>query len=283
MSSPAPRSVSPLRVLAFAAIIGIVAGVGLSFRRQAQAARELEAQVSEAERYEPAQPVLVPGAPQPSRLPQSVTLAAVEGLPQYPGAFVHPLSEQISGQGVEMNIAWFETKDSVKDVLWFYATKFKEAGKWGVAHMYSDNAGYVGYLDHDAGRMHLISALRQGGKTTVFPSLSYPGKMLQGGASPPPNVPTLAGAEGNMVFDFGDKQRMSKVWLTRVKQRALRDVVETYKQSLVEKGWSVAEKLGATDEMARVEAHRPGSGLQVEFKRDADATVAVYVTMLPDA
>lgn len=281
----AARGVSPYRVLLYAAVIGGVGGVALAFRKQHQVDEELQAAILRQQRSDEveAQAQYVPGAPQPSRLPRVVGLEAVHGLPPYPGAYVRPLSEQVSAQGVEMNIAWFETRDSVDDVLGFYRQKFKEAGKWGVWHRYSENAGYAGYLDHEVGRMHLISAIHQGGKTMVFPSLSYPGKMMGASASMPESVPAIAGAEGSLVFDFGDGARLSKVLLATVRQQSLRQVVDGYKRALAERGWAIDEKLGATDAQARVEARRVGSGgLQVEFKRDTDSTVAVYVTMLPD-
>ncbi|MBK7861626.1 MAG: hypothetical protein IPJ65_24020 [Archangiaceae bacterium] len=271
-------SVSPVRVLLFAALLGGVGGTVLAFRKQGQLEVQLQAAIAEEERFD----ARAVDAPQePSRLPQAVNLAALDGLPQYPGSYVHPLSQQLSGQGVEMNVAWFETKDSVDEVLIFYRQKFKEAGKWGVWHLYSDNAGYAGWLEHDSGRMHLISALRQGNKTVVLPSLSYPGKMLEAAPALPPSIPKVAGAEGAYAFDFGDGTRLAKVWLSMVKQKTLREVVDGYRRALEEQGWAIDEKLNVVPEQASLQAKREGSGLQIEFKRDTDATVAVYVTMMP--
>jgi hypothetical protein len=272
--------VSALKVVLFGALLGLVAGVGLAFHKQHELELELQAAIAEEEHFDSSQRA-PPSGFSSSRLPKTVTLPAVQGLPQYPGAFVHPLAEQVAGQGVEMNVAWFETKDSVDDVLIFYRKKFKEAGKWGVWHLYSDSAGYAGWLEHDTGRMHLISAIRQGGTTLVFPSLSYPGKMLAGAPPMPPSVPKVAGAENAYAFDFGEAARLSKVWLSTVKQRTLREVVDDYRRQLEAVGWAVQEKLGAAEGQARLEAHREGGNLEVELKRDSDSTVAVYVTMLP--
>lgn len=281
----ATRSISPFRVIGFAAVLGIVGGTAMSFRAQHQRDLELQQLASEPDRGAPvdAPPgvhgTVGPGKPL-GRLPVTVHLTATEGLPQYPGANVRSLSDQLSAQGVEMNIAWFSTKDEVGKVLSFYAKKFDEEHKVATAHLFSEKAGYVGYMDTDTRRMHLISAIRQGKETVVFPSSSYPGKMLEGKGQLPPSLPTVAGAEGNLAFDFGDGQRLSKMWLAMVRQKTLRQVIDQYKQALTEKGWDVKEAMTLSDAQGRVDAKQGKSEVQVDFKRDQAATVAVYVTMV---
>ena len=278
------QGISVVRVLVIASALGIGGGVGLSFWRQAQRERELEKLTETAERL-PAALTPAPGElPRPSPEVGSVKLPSTDGLPQYPGAFVRPLMQTKKGEGAEMNIAWFATQDSVRDVLQFYSAKFAEKHLLYVAHQYSDHAGYVGYLGLDDDRMHLISVMRDHQATLVFPSSSLPEKLLDAAKAPvaPAGLPTIAGAEGNLAFDVGALNGgPRRLWLTRVPQRSLVSVLEQYKQDLATHGWNVEELPRATATEAVLNGQRDGSSIQVTLRRDASATVAVYVSLAP--
>jgi hypothetical protein len=268
-------------VILIAAVLGTVAGVALSLHRQHVEELELEALAAQAkDDAAPGEAVWVdpPGKPLQSG---AVHLTAVEGLPQYPNAFARPLTSAPHDGGVELDIAWFSTKDPIDDVLFFYAREFDRAHKIPVVHRFSPYAGYAAYLDLDTRRLHMISVLAQPHETLVFASSSYPAHMLERGAGLiPAGVPVVGGGEGSLTFDlsvgFGKKQ---KLWTSTYKQRSIADVRDAYKKALVDAGWTVQDLKAANPQEARLDAKRGAGELEVMIRRDAASNVAVYVSM----
>ncbi len=257
----------PLRVVLIAALLGTALGVGFALHRDAadeKARRALEDEAAEGYAGEP--------EPAPSQTGR-VTLAAVQGLPQYPGAFVRPISS-----GEQLNVAWFATKDSVEQVLEFYEKAFAEQGLAQISYQFSPATGYAGYMDLADHRMHLVSVMRQNDETLVFPSTSYPQKMLEGGAQPPAGVPNIAGAEGALSFDLGGGPEKHQVWLAMYANRTVEDVVAAWSQGLQGNGWDV--KRSDEHGEARLDAERAQAALQVAIRKDPSEKIAVYVTTL---
>ena len=257
----------PLRVLVVAAVLGSVFGTVVAFRREAEDEKARQA-LEDADDGAGAAPV------DPPDKSGRVTLAAVQGLPQYPGAHVRPISS-----GEQLDVAWFSTRDSVEQVLSFYETKFAEEGLLPVSHQYSERAGYAGYLELPDHRMHLVSVIRQSDETLVFPSTSYPEKMLAGGAAPPAGVPNIAGAESTLRFDLGGGPDRRQVWLATYAGQSLEQVTTAWSEGLEGNGWAVKR----TDEEGepRLAAERAEGSLQVAIRRDPGSKVAVYVTTAP--
>lgn len=275
-------SISPLRVILIAAVLGTVAGVGLSLHRQHLLELELEALAAQAKDDGAApEPRLVepPGKPLQSGV---VHLTAVEGLPQYPNAFVRPLTTTPHDGGTELNIAWFSTKDPMDDVLFFYAREFDRAHKIPVVHRFSPYAGYAAYLDLDTRRLHMISVLAQPHETLVFASSSFPAHMLERGRPKgrPAGVPVVNGGDDGLTFDlnvgFGQKRQL---WTSTYKDRSIADVREAYRKALVDAGWNVQDAQSAGNQEARLDAKRGGGAMEVMIRRDAASNVAVYVSM----
>jgi hypothetical protein len=276
-------SVSPVGVIAIAAALGVVGGIGLSLHRQAVQQREVEAiQRLDAQDAEP-EVIQVEGPGKPLQSGR-VHLTAVEGLPQYPNAFVRPLTSSGKDGGVEMNIAWFSTKDSMDDVLNFYAMELNAKGKRWVVHEFSPTSGYAAYLDLHDHRLHMVSVMVERHETLVFASSSYPERMIKQGTgeaeTPPPGLPAVAGAEGSLSFDLGTGMGPAKkLWTSTFKQRTIADVRDTYRKALTDEGWAVQEGKGSSASEARLDAKRGSGELQVMIRRDAASNVAVYVSM----
>ncbi|MBL8957618.1 MAG: hypothetical protein JNK82_42985 [Myxococcaceae bacterium] len=257
----------PLRVLVGAAVLGTVLGTTFAFRREAEDEKARQA-LEEAAGGE------VGSSPELDDKSGLVKLAAVQGLPPYPGAHVRPISS-----ADELDVAWFSTKDSVEQVLSFYERELVDKGVMPVSHQYSEHAGYAGYLDLPDRRMHLVSVIRQSGETLVFPSTSLPEKMLAGGAAPPAGVPNIAGAESTLGFDLGGGPDKRQVWLATYANQSLEQVTAAWRSGLEGNGWQVKR----TEEQGepRLAAERAGSSLQVAIRRDPGEKVAVYVTTAP--
>jgi hypothetical protein len=260
------RPIGVGKVLIAAAVIGTVAGVVLSELRGSPAARVKV----------PAPPALVVAAPPmnkgtPAPKPDEEMLRA---LPPYPHAKAspRPLISQAKGQGGELKAAWFATDDTPEEVISFYERTLKKLTPLVVSHRFSPHAGYAGYLDGDFERMHLISVVRQGRETLVFPSVSDPIKMVDRAGQSKDNFPMPTGAR--LSFDIGEPGAQ-RAYVVSAADTSVRDVMDFYKRSLAQQGWTVqsAEEHGPR---GHVEATRAkGSAAVSVQQRGVDVAIAI--------
>lgn len=271
---------SPFRLIGLACVLGVVAGVALSFKRQNDDERELR-RLSEQLKGLPAErfPSAPAAGPQPRALASSlIDPETVEGIPAYPHSVARDLAGSLKTQGLEMKVGWFETLDAPEDVLNFYEKKFVEAGRLPVSHRYSANAGYVGFLDSKDEKLHLVTVMKNYRKTLVFPSASYPGKFLSGAAEVPQSVPVLPGANGSLMFDFDEGKQERRSYFATVADRSLAEVADFYKKAFVEKGWVVQEVNEAKPSEIRIDARR-GQGSCNVLVQMREHKVAIYVSI----
>ena len=271
---------SAFRLIGLACLLGALAGVGLSFKRQHDEERDLQRmsdQLKELpiEHFPPA-PVAAPRSKSASNA--LIDPETMEGMPTYPHSIPQDLAGNLKGQGLEMKVGWFETHDSAADVLNFYEKKFIEEGKTPIRHRYSANAGYVGFLDTDE-KLHLVTVMKNYSKTLVFPSASYPGKFLEGSGQVPDSVPVLPGASGNLVFDFDEGKQVRRSYFATVGDRSLAEVADYYKKAFVEKGWVLEEVNEAVSTEIRIDARR-GKGSCNVLVQMREHKVAIYVSIV---
>lgn len=282
MSAARPL-VTPYRVIGLAAVAGLAGGYVL--RKIDERQHLVEAEVAMNMDREQ---LLPPSFPRPPPLPPpdgpSFNIRAVEGVPAYPNALPADLLSQPPGVGSEMQLVWFETDDSPTEVLHFYHEKFAEKGLFALKFFYSDAAGYVGYLDPsgditapDGQKLHLISAIKQGSRTVVFASSSFPKKLLTGGQLPP-EVPVLPGTSTAMRFDFDERSLAQSSWVATIEDKTVAEVIEWYEKSFKEKGWRVSTAQIQEDGSGKVEATRPPTRASVAVRRK-DERLAVYLTL----
>lgn len=272
----AARSIRPVRVLAFAAALGIAGGVGLSFHRQQQAEQEI-ARIAAA----PTQldPVRFPEArgPAPVSAP-SLNPLSVDGIPAYPSAKASDLLAQPPGHGSELQAAWFVTPDPPDVVLGFYEGRFSDMQVPWITHRYSQHAGYVGFLEYKTGRLHLVSVMRQGDQTVVFPSTSYPARLLNATVQDLPDVPRHPRTRKSMVFDFDEKVLAKSSWFGLLERETVAEAVAWYRTALAEKGWTVGQAVVLPSGEGKLEASRTGAKASFTLRRDKQ-DVSVYVTL----
>jgi hypothetical protein len=266
------KTVSAAKVIALGALLGAAFGVGLALWRQSRTEAELERLAAATEALTTD---ALPAPPAKDPLAGAVQLPAVHGLPQYPGAFVRPVS-----QSDALDVAWFSTKDGLDDVIAFYEQELAAKGKIVVSHRYSAFAAYVGYRELSTGRLHLVSVLRQPDQTLVFPSQSSPEQLAQTDAKAPAGLPSIEGSEGGVNLELGEGPAPRKVWLTTFPNRTLEDVTRAWRAGLTASGWSI-EPLpgGGSDAAVRIDATKGSTSARITLQRGAPSAVAVYVSL----
>lgn len=281
---PPRQLLTPYRILGLAAVAGVVGGLGLSYRAGLQHQAEVDEIMAEAGKQLPPQ-----GFPAPPPLPRTkgptFNMKAVEGLPPYPGGMPADLLSQPEGVGGEMQMVWFETPDSPSQIIYYYEQKFAEKGLFSMTHFYSEAAGYVGYLDPKAEidspggqKLHLISVIRQGERSVVFASSSYPQKLLNGDQKLPAGVPELPGTSSSLVFNFDERSLAQKSWVGTIENKTIDEVMTWYQQSFKEKGWQVGVAQIGDDGTGKIEASRAPSHATVSIRRKNNG-LSVYLTL----
>ncbi len=268
-----------MKIVLLAALLGTAVGVGLSLKKQ----RALDLQVKELAHLEDQLPKeRFPPAPREAPANMSAPMvdpAALEGLPPYPGANPRDLAQKQRVQGDAMHLAWFQTDDSVDQVLSFYEQRFSEMGRFLVRHRFSAAAGYVGYLEVNDEKLHLISVMRNREHTLVFPSVSYPGRFFDnGGGQLPQTVPVLPGTKGSVVFDFDEGASARRSYFATTEQ-PLDSVADFYAKGFESKGWKVEEVNHSLPSEVRIDARRGEASASVLLKKREGQTVAIYVSI----
>lgn len=269
----------PGPILLAAAVVGTGAGMYLSRQADLEEHMALEHM---AKVVEDLPPTKFPAPPPPPKKGGPVfNTRAVEGLPPYPGAVPANLLAQPEGVGGEMQVAWFMTDDEPDDVIYFYEKEFAAKGLPFTSHFFSKASGYVGYAEPNGERMHLLLAVKQGQQTVVFPSSSYPRKLLASlQQSLPPEVPQLPGTSSAMVFDFDEKTLAQKSFVATVEGKTVEEVVAWYRESFAQKGWQVGQPGTNSAGEATLEASLAAQAKHANLTiRREKASVTVYLTL----
>jgi hypothetical protein len=146
---------------------------------------------------------------------------SLDGLPAYPEAAPRKMFREAAVMGIPMSVSWFETTDSIVQIVNFYQNTFADAGISATSHMYSETKGYVAWKERPAsfadagpgaGLLHMISMTTEHGRTIVFLSASRPelrtqeaailpfGLRMPAGSSAPQFVNVSAGEVDNAFF-----------------------------------------------------------------------------------
>lgn len=261
----------PLVILGCAAVAGLLLGFILQAGVEGFGGEEVEDVPMEAKDF-----YALP--PQQDVLPE----AALQGIPPYPNVDDLPrsLSRKLIAQGQPMEAAWFTTNDSVQTVLDFYASSFEDAGIAYVGDMFSESSGYVGYMG-EAEEMHVVSVIRQGDKSVVFPSVGDPGKMLDGTAKVPDDVPVSKDAVSNVVLEFQDEGRTQQTISSTFATGTVDEVSRFYQEQFAQKGWKVAPMPQGEPNSAQLYAEQTGKSARITIRRDPslDTGVLVFITL----
>lgn len=277
-----------------AALLGVVAGVGMSFRNMSDDEDPMEVMEQKAVDLTPLGADLVDphvkgdwGRPDP---------AALAGIPPYPNGDPRKLSSAPKGQGVPMAINWFSTPDSVETVVTYYSTYFSLLNQVHASHLYSANSGYVAWLAEgmtpDAGPgegvLHMVSAIRQGEQTLVFLSATDPLRMVSAAAPElPPGVVLPPNASTPRVFELGEGRMMRVTLYSTVNGASLVDATDFYTRAFGQGAWTVVERNSAdtraslsvrresTQQLVTLTKNGPSVDVMINYERFAPAAVGV--------
>ncbi|MCL2012349.1 MAG: hypothetical protein FWG75_06145 [Cystobacterineae bacterium] len=226
------------------AVLGACLGVGLAWMERRSDEEKLESILQAPEALSP---VLFPEAP-PAPLEEETESppplpVAMQGLPVYPGSTPQSFHSTVLADGKPVEMAWFSTTDTPAQLRAFYEKEFKLRGLHHVSHEYSPFAGYMGYMDWFEEELHLVSYIRQGEQTMVFPSRSRPASEVEG-EQLPEEVPVHPRASVAKTIIFVEPEGQSRLsYSALVENHSLLEVKQFYKEALLAKGWkNIQEK-----------------------------------------
>ncbi|WP_375764876.1 hypothetical protein NR798_24470 [Archangium gephyra] len=200
--------------------------------------------------------------PEPAQLSRSpweagILERALSHFPPYPhGSRPEVLAADYLGQDAPIAVVWFTTQDSPDQVLTHYSATLVDAGLPAMGHRYNENAGYVGYWSPATKEVHLVSALAQGGETTVFVSSGQMAPLLEGTPQVPQWIPMPAAAEDASALNFQLEGATQYTVSARVPESTVAQAETYFREDFEKKGWTVTELHAPDDVGAELEVRR---------------------------
>lgn len=300
-SAPSPRSsrrasaLSVPWILGGAAVLGLVAGVGLSFHPSVTLDDSVDRAAARAAASSPL------GAPMwiPARRadagddPFAADPASIRGIPPFPNASPRAILLPPAVQGVPMAMSWFETDEPVEYIVRYYDEFFRLMNVTPMSHVFHEGLGYSGWLESpgpsDAGTledlmgemgegtMHMVSAIRNGDRTLVVLSASNPQAVLDAQAPQlPPGLALPPSATAPQVLELGETRGARLSVHALASGATLPDVAAFYQRSFAAGAWTVIERGG--DEQRRLELTATrGEAAQTVTLTTVDKGVSVLI------
>lgn len=217
----------------------------------------------------------------PSPEERAITLRATSGLPPYKQAAPEALAADYLDPGSKIAVAYFTTKDKPFEVLEFYRTTLLDAGIPTVQHLYNDNAGYVGYMRPNTQEMHMVSALAQGGETTVFVSSGQVASFVEGqdqDTRVPQALPMPPGANNPVVLTFHQEGRVRYSVMAEQESAQTSETADFYRRAFEAQGWKLESSLTENPLEAHLTVSR-GSSRATVMANQQGAGVRLYLTL----
>jgi hypothetical protein len=245
-----PPAFSVWKALGIAAVVGIVAGVVLASTTRPPEDFETEAEELAAKVMPGGDPLLVPRQPETQVADMMAPdPRSLRGIPPYPGADPRRLVSSHPGADQTMAISWFNTDDSVDDVLSFYERAFSDANLLYAAHRYNDRRGYVSWFEHDLntdepvfgkGVMHMVAVTREGEHTTVLVSATEPQKILENLTPLPAGVKIPPGSTPQVMnlSEIGQQRATVMATYDMGEDRLIEALQDIWKRD----GWTVTDR-----------------------------------------
>lgn len=261
------------RILLLTVVVGIAAGTALGV---ATAPTETAEEIAEAE----VKRLMPRGEPLSGDDPMAADPASLSGIPPYPGVFPRRLTRQATAQGGPMAISWFSTQEPASTVLDFYERAFNAEGRRPVAHRYSEDMGYVAWLDEHndggtaAGVLHMVSAMKQFSQTIVLISASRPDIAMNTRPMMPDGLVQPPASTDPQVVNMGETGFASEVVYSRTLNTSPGEVVSFYEKQFKERGFDVTETTSSAAQ-ASVTAVREGTTVVVAARLEGSHSSVV--------
>ena len=225
------------------AAVGACLGTALAWMEQRKQEEKLEAIRQMPDTLSPVLfPEAAPLPPVETAQAEPGLPAAMEGLPVYPGSLPQGFESAVIADGKPIEMARFFTEDSPEQLRAFYEQAFRRRGLHVLSHEFSPFAGYIGYMDWLQEELHLISYIRQGSQTMVFPSRSRPSERFEGAQLPAgvPVHPNVSLAKSIAFLEPEGGHRIS--YSATVAGESLESVRQFYKEALAASGWKAPKE-----------------------------------------
>lgn len=195
---------------------------------------------------EVATPLPPPQAPgdDPERLRETSRVRRF--VPVYPGATFTPMG-LLEANGNKMEMGFFETKASVREVLDYYTRVFGKRGRKVIEQAAANGGGTVNYYDETLGALVAVTASPKGGRgeprTLVFPSVTaMPDGIFLKGQSverlpQPPGLVTVM-----RVDDQTRGPAEGSTTLTQVAPGKPTRLAAYYREEMASRGYTLASK-----------------------------------------
>lgn len=258
--------------------LGACLGVGLAWMERRAEQKKLEAIQQMPDKLSP---MLFPEAslaPLEETQPKSGPPPAMEGLPIYPGSMPQGFDAAVVADERPIEMARFFTDDSVEQLRAFYEREFRLRGLSFVSHEFGPFAGYIGYMDWLSEELHLVSYIRQGSQTLVFPSRSRPSQRSEDGKLPA-GVPVHPKASLAKTIAFLEPEGRHRIsYSAIIADERLASVKQFYREALVAGGWrGIQEK----EEGGRSSLEAANEQRMVNFSfEQKQSDVGVYLLLM---
>ena len=279
--APGP-GVSVVRLLAGAAVTGVIAGVLLERSRTVpEAMKQVETAADRAMPTGAAVRLVAPDlmAPDP---------VSLRGIPPYPGSSPRKLLGAKPGRGLNA-ISWFSTADSLDRVLSYYEGVYSRSSVFYVKQRWGNNRGYVSWFESTAPRddaglrdttlgvLHMVAASQEGGQTMVFLTATEPDKLLPDTPVLPLGVRLPPGG-APQVLDMGEFGQQRATVYAQYGGTGRDAIADQLVSVMRDSGWTVEERAQAPDGRISVVA-RQGQRVQIGVVEGTDEHSQILITV----
>jgi hypothetical protein len=206
---------------------------------------------------------------------------ATRELPPYKGVVPQPLAADFLGGDSRLAVAWFTTHETPDEVIAFYREALSKTQASVLSYRYNENVGYVGFRDAQAGELHLVSVIAQGGETTVLLSSGREGSQPEPlWRQLPSEIPLPPDARKPLVMRFQEEGQSRVSVMVDAPAFQVDQVVDFYLRELRAQGWELeqpaerfegqaflAARSGVLRLSVLIQPQDPGTRLYFELER----------------
>lgn len=265
---------------------GLGAGIGAVLGSK-HSPEEDEAEAMFAQADETADRLIPMGAPMGAGTkadPMAADPRSLRGIPPYPGAQPRRLSDVSQVLGMPLVASWFATRDQPEQVIEHYEYTYLDAGTPIVSHMFSQDMGYVAWLEEEKvdggiaeGIVHMVSVVKntpQSTETMVFVSASRPQRLLDAQRNLPGGLVLPESASPPQVVQMALEGRTRSI-VTTHRRGELNGTVDEIVSLMRKDGWVVEDVMGGENSRSII-GRKPGISQSVSATMGSGEVSLMY-------